>query len=150
MRPMNPCWAVQGWTALFTGPPAKAFGRVSWFEGLSHGRSQAYPWLRPARHARDSHCGACVAGGGHGEEAQLANCYRSCFAIAEQNQIQSIAFPAISTGAYRFPLDRATEIAVTETKEFLDTNRFLDRVTFVCFSDKAYQCYLNTVQSRTA
>ena len=49
--------------------------------------------------------GPVWAGGGHREDEQLASCYRSCFAIAQQNQIRSIAFPAISTGAYRFPLE---------------------------------------------
>ena len=90
--------------------------------------------------------GPVWAGGGHGEDERLASCYRSCFAIAEQAQIRSIAFPAISTGAYRFPLDRATAIAVAETVEFLNKNISLDRVTFVCFSDRAYQCYMNTLQ----
>ena len=91
--------------------------------------------------------GPVWASGGHGEEEQLARCYRSCFAIAEKTNIRSIAFPAISTGAYRFPLERATAIAVAETRQFLDKNRSLDRVIFVCFSDRAYQCYLDTVQS---
>ena len=90
--------------------------------------------------------GPVWAGGGHGKDEKLASCYRTCFAIAEQNQIRSIAFPAISTGVYRFPLDRATAIAVTETTRFLGKNRSLDKVTFVCFSDRAYQCYLNTVE----
>ena len=90
--------------------------------------------------------GPVWAGGGRGEDEQLASCYRSCFAIAEQNQIRSIAFPAISTGVYRFPLDRATGIALAETVEFLHNNRSLVEVTFVCFGDRAYQCYLNTVQ----
>ena len=90
--------------------------------------------------------GPVWVGGGHGEDELLASCYRNCFAVAEENQIRSIAFPAISTGAYRFPLERATAIAVAETMGFLSKNRSLDRVTFVCFSDRAYQCYLNTVQ----
>src|SRR5512134_806526 len=45
-------------------------------------------------------------GGGHGEDLLLASCYRNCFALAEKHDLRSIAFPAISTGAYRFPLER--------------------------------------------
>ena len=86
--------------------------------------------------------GPVWAGGGYGEDEKLAGCYRSCFAIAEQYSLRSIAFPAISTGAYRFPLDRATAIAVAETIRFLSNNRSLDRVTFICFSDRAYGHYL--------
>ena len=85
-------------------------------------------------------------GGSHGEDALLANCYRSCFAIAEQNRFRSIAFPAVSAGAYGFPLDRAAAIAVTETVEFLARNKSVDTVTLVCFSDRAYQCYLDAVR----
>ncbi len=84
-------------------------------------------------------------GGGDGEDEALASCYRSCFAIAEEYNIRTIAFPAISTGAYGFPLEPATSIAVAETNDFLSTNSSTDLVTFVCFSDRAYQCYQNAL-----
>ena len=90
--------------------------------------------------------GPVWAGGDHGEDKLLASCYRNCYAVAEETHIRSIAFPAISTGAYGFPLERATAIAVAETIEFLGKNRSLDNVTFVCFSDRAYQCYTSTIQ----
>ena len=73
-------------------------------------------------------------GGNHGEDALLAGCYRSCFAIAEQNRFRSIAFPAVSAGPYGFPLDRAAAIAVTETVEFLGRSTSLDTVMLVCFT----------------
>jgi len=86
-------------------------------------------------------------GGGHEEDELLARCYRSCFALAEQHSVRTIAFPAISTGAYGFPLERATAIAVGETRAFLGKNTYLESVTFVCFSERAYQSYLATLQT---
>tara|TARA_B100000315_G_scaffold260162_1_gene319624 strand:- start:1183 stop:1686 length:504 start_codon:yes stop_codon:yes gene_type:complete len=84
-------------------------------------------------------------GGGRAEDELLARCYRSCFALAELHAMRSIGFPAISTGAYGFPLERATSIAVTEAREFLRTNESVEKVSFVCFTPQAYQCYLSTL-----
>jgi O-acetyl-ADP-ribose deacetylase (regulator of RNase III) len=85
-------------------------------------------------------------GGGRAEDELLARCYRSCFALAERHVMRSIGFPAISTGAYGFPLGRATLIAVTETVDFLRTNESVEKVSFVCFTLPAYHCYLSTLQ----
>src|SRR5438128_1724356 len=60
--------------------------------------------------------------GKHGEAELLASCYRTCFALAEQHGVRTIAFPSISTGAYGFPMERAARIAVEETKKFLQKN----------------------------
>ena len=90
--------------------------------------------------------GPVWGGGGHAEDELLARCYRSCFALAERYSMRTIGFPAISTGAYGFPLERATLIAVIETADFLRTKNCLERVTFVCFTQQAYQCYLTTVR----
>ncbi len=86
--------------------------------------------------------GPVWSGGQRGEPELLAACYQSCFALAEQQGIGAIAFPAISTGVYAFPLEPATAIAVSETVDFLMGNRSLQKVTFVCHSQRAYQCYL--------
>lgn len=75
------------------------------------------------------------------EDRLLASCYRSCLNLTEQHQIKTIAFPSISTGAYGFPMERAAKIAVSEVKRFLDNNQSLERVIFVCFDKKTYQCY---------
>src|SRR5437867_1653157 len=61
-------------------------------------------------------------GGERGERDLLASCYRSCFALAAQHEIRTIAFPSISTGAYGFPMDRAARIAVREAKSALTNN----------------------------
>jgi O-acetyl-ADP-ribose deacetylase (regulator of RNase III) len=79
--------------------------------------------------------------GSHREDALLASCYRNCLQLAVQHGLKTIAFPAISTGAYGFPLERATHIALTETKRFLANDRSLAQVVFVCFGLAAYQCY---------
>jgi O-acetyl-ADP-ribose deacetylase len=85
-------------------------------------------------------------GGNRNEDKLLAECYRSCFALADEHAIKTIAFPAISAGAYGFPLERATRIAVTEVKDFLERNATLEKVLLVCFSERAYHCYVNTVE----
>lgn len=73
-------------------------------------------------------------GGGKGEPDLLASCYRRSLEIAAERQLQSVAFPAISTGVYRFPADRAAEIAVTTVIDFLAQSPLPTHVTFCCFS----------------
>ncbi|MBN2034038.1 MAG: O-acetyl-ADP-ribose deacetylase [Deltaproteobacteria bacterium] len=79
--------------------------------------------------------------GQEGEDRLLANCYRNCFKAAKDLKIPSIAFPSISTGAYGFPLERATDIALRETKKFLETDKTLTKVVFVCFGEKVLNAY---------
>ena len=75
--------------------------------------------------------------GGHENEPQLLeNCYKNSLLLASENGIRTIAFPAISTGAYEFPPDQAAQIAVKTTKAFLKNNKLPARVTFVCFQEK--------------
>jgi O-acetyl-ADP-ribose deacetylase (regulator of RNase III) len=74
-------------------------------------------------------------GGRSGEDALLASCYRNSLELAVANGMRSIAFPAISTGIYRFPLARATDIAVGAVREFLAGAPAIERVLFVCFNE---------------
>ena len=85
-------------------------------------------------------------GGGLQEDALLASCYQKSLALAAQHQLGSIAFPAISTGIFGFPLERATDIALAETKRFLDDHPLPAQVVFVCFSQHDYQVYLDAMQ----
>ena len=80
-------------------------------------------------------------GGGHGEERLLAACYRNALARAEELGAASIAFPAISTGIYRFPLERAAQIALDSVRGELPKAPALARVVFCCFSAEAAQVY---------
>ena len=84
--------------------------------------------------------------GRHAEDELLASCYRSCFALAEQHRIRSIAFPSISTGAYGFPIERAARIAVSETKKFMQGNTAVEKVLLVCFGKSAYDTYAKAVR----
>jgi O-acetyl-ADP-ribose deacetylase (regulator of RNase III) len=83
--------------------------------------------------------------GRHGEDGLLASCYKSCFTIAEQHLIRTMAFPSISTGAYGFPMERATRIAVAETRHFLERNRSVEKVVLVCFGGNACEIYARAV-----
>ena len=80
-------------------------------------------------------------GGGQNEERLLSDCYRNSLRAAVESGAKTVAFPAISTGVYGFPLRRATEIAMKETIDFLKNEDFLDQVTFVCFGDEALSTY---------
>lgn len=79
-------------------------------------------------------------GGRHGEDELLACCYRNSLRLAVELGARSLAFPAISTGVYRFPAERAAGIAVRETREFLERQPGLD-VRFVCFDQPTYELY---------
>ena len=80
------------------------------------------------------------------EDELLASCYRNSLALAEQYQIKTIAFPAISTGVYGFPVARAAQIAASEIQAFLETNNWVEQVILVCFSQTAYERYLTAVK----
>ncbi len=74
-------------------------------------------------------------GGGRGEDALLASCYRNSLRLAEEHGVESIAFPAISCGVYRFPLARAAGIAVHEVRSFLQAHprSGIRKIIFCCF-----------------
>ena len=84
-------------------------------------------------------------GGGRHEDELLASCYRASLELAVEKGVRTIAFPAISTGVYGFPLQRATAIAVREVRSFLEENPSLEKVVFVCFGKVAYECYLGSL-----
>jgi len=87
----------------------------------------------PAKHVIHA-VGPVWNGGGHGEDALLASCYSTAIALCRANNLTSIAFPAISTGVYRFPPDRAAGIAVKTVADALPSAPSLIRVIFCCFS----------------
>ena len=79
--------------------------------------------------------------GRQSEDELLASCYRRSLALAVENGLRTLAFSAISTGVYGFPLERATRIAVRETRAFLEKNPSLEKVIFVCFDHCTRDCY---------
>jgi len=80
-------------------------------------------------------------GGTSGEDQLLASCYRNSLKVAAELGVKSIAFPSISTGAYGFPMERATEIALKEVSEFLKKDEGIEKVVFVCFGKEAFRIY---------
>lgn len=81
-------------------------------------------------------------GGIHNEEKLLKNCYINSLILAKENHCQTIAFPNISTGVYRFPKEKAAEIAIESVYEFLDNDNSFKRVVFVCFDQENLSLYM--------
>lgn len=84
-------------------------------------------------------------GGGRGEAEILANCYHNSLQIAVENKIRTIAFPAISCGAYRFPILNAAKIAVATTREFLANNDKIDNLIFALWSEDIREVYRSLI-----
>ncbi len=80
-------------------------------------------------------------GGKHGEPETLANCYRNSLRLAVENGIKTIAFPAISCGAYGYPIQEAAQIAVKATRDFLANDDKIEKVIFVLWDEEIYQAY---------
>jgi O-acetyl-ADP-ribose deacetylase len=80
-------------------------------------------------------------GGKHGEAQTLANCYRSSLRLAVENEIKTIAFPAISCGAYGYPIQEAAHIALETTREFLGATDNMDKVIYVLWGEDVYKAY---------
>jgi len=80
-------------------------------------------------------------GGKRGEAEVLANCYRNSLGVAVKNGVKTIAFPAISCGAYRYPIAEAAKIAVATTQEFLQAHSEMEKVIFVVLDDEIFAIY---------
>ena len=85
--------------------------------------------------------GPVWAGGKRHEPQILANCFRNSLQLAVENRIKTIGFPAISCGAYGYPIQEATRIALETTREFLEENDKIDKVLFVLWTEDIYQAY---------
>jgi O-acetyl-ADP-ribose deacetylase len=86
-------------------------------------------------------------GGDQGEDGLLASCHRRSLEVAAALGCRTVAFPAVSTGVYRFPVERAAAIAVRTVAEELDSRPTLDRVTFVLFSDDHLRAFQQALES---
>lgn len=80
-------------------------------------------------------------GGNKGEPELLADCYRNSLQLAVAHGLKSIAFPNISTGVYHFPKPEAADIAIKTVQQFVENNKSIDEVFFVCFDDGNYSLY---------
>ena len=111
------------------------------FGGCNTGEARITPGFNlPARYVIHTP-GPVWHGGGYGEEALLASCYRSCLELAEANGCETVDFPSISTGVYRFPLDKAAPIAIGTIAAFLEEHPQIRRVRMVCFDERTKVYY---------
>lgn len=102
-------------------------------------------YLLPARYV--IHTVGPVWSGGENEEPELlASCYRSCFALAREHNLRTLAFPAISCGVYGYPIHQATEIALRETRAELSRNDSIEKVVFSCFDYLVHESYLRAME----
>lgn len=80
------------------------------------------------------------------EDDLLADCYKNCLKLAVENSIKTIAFPAISTGVYGFPKDKAAKIVYQTVKVFIKNNKKIEKVIFVLFSEKDIQIFKEAIK----
>jgi O-acetyl-ADP-ribose deacetylase (regulator of RNase III) len=90
--------------------------------------------------------GPVWSGGNRGEPETLANCYRNSLRVAVENEIESVAFPAISCGAYGYPIAAAANIAVGATRKFLAETGKIDKVIFVLATEDTFAVYENLLK----
>ena len=90
--------------------------------------------------------GPVWSGGSHGEAVKLAECYSNSFKLARKNGLRTIAFPAISTGVYGYPIEKATWIAVEEGLRFKDE---FDEIRYICFSESDHHMYKKVYEELT-
>jgi len=100
----------------------------------------------PARYVVHA-VGPVWRGGDRGEDALLASCHHEALRLAAEVGAATIAFPAISCGAYRFPIDRAASVAVGAVIEALDEGAFTGSVIFVCFEDKTHRAFARALEN---
>ncbi len=103
----------------------------------------------PARHVIHT-VGPVWHGGRSGEREKLASCYRRSLEVARENGLTSVAFPSISTGAYRYPLDEAAKVALRTVKEYLEAHTDIELVRFVLFGPESYRAYEQALEDLTA
>jgi O-acetyl-ADP-ribose deacetylase (regulator of RNase III) len=115
--------------------------------GCPPGEARITPGFRlPARYVIHT-VGPIWKGGAAGEDDILRRCYRSSLALAAQFGVRSIAFPAISTGAYGFPDLRAARIAVAELRDGADRYEELSDIRVICFSERTFAAYESAIES---
>jgi len=136
---------VDGAIHRSAGPDLLEFNRK--LGGCKTGEAKISPGFNlPAKYIIHT-VGPVWNGGKNNEDKLLANCYKYSLKLAVENGIKTIAFPAISTGVYRFPLERATKIAVNEVKKFLEKDETIEKVIFVCFDEETYGVYQTAVKN---
>lgn len=117
---------------------------------LSDRRSQSNTSISSAMSVCHSYAGTDLARWTCGEAVLLAGCYQNCLRIASELNCKTVAFPSISTGVYRFPLNRAAEIAIRTIEEYLSTHAEIEQVSMICFDGTTLSAYQNALSEREA
>ena len=108
--------------------------------GCATGDAKATPGFRlPAKWVFHA-VGPVWSGGSRGEDELLASCYRRCIELAREHSVKTIAFPAISTGVYHFPPDRAANIAIQTARRHIEGSG-VEEVNFICFGEETKRIY---------
>jgi O-acetyl-ADP-ribose deacetylase (regulator of RNase III) len=129
---------VDGAIHRAAGP--ELYDACSKLNGCATGDAKATPGFRlPSKWVFHA-VGPVWQGGEHGEDKLLANCYRRSLEFAHEHQVRSIAFPAISTGVYHFPQERAARIAVDTVRKHVEASG-VETVQFVCFNRETLDIY---------
>lgn len=102
----------------------------------------------PAEHVIHT-VGPVYRDGKHGESEKLKECYKNSVAVAKENEIKAIAFPAISTGIYGYPLEEASEIAMQTVVEMTKDDAAIEKVVFVAFDDETENVLNETLKKVT-
>lgn len=111
------------------------------FDGCAPGEAVITPGFKlPAKYIIHTP-GPIWRGGTHNEAAVLANSYRNSLQLADAHHCTTVAFPSISTGVYRYPLEQAATIALTTLKKALGHTQFVETVTMVCFDAHTFSAY---------
>ncbi|MEK7686263.1 MAG: O-acetyl-ADP-ribose deacetylase [Verrucomicrobiota bacterium] len=99
----------------------------------------------PAKHVIHT-VGPVWRGGRHHEPELLASCYVESLKLAVVHHVKTLAFPAISCGAYGYPIDQAAQVAIQEIVKFLSANPTVEKVYISCFTDEVYDAYVAALQ----
>jgi O-acetyl-ADP-ribose deacetylase (regulator of RNase III) len=116
--------------------------------GCPTGEARITPGFQlPARYIIHT-VGPVWQGGEQGEAELLASCYRNSLALAEQHQLSSIAFPAISCGVYGYPPAQASQVALSEILQFMPHSQFIKQIELIAFSENMLQVFQSALQAR--
>ncbi|HWY76127.1 MAG TPA: O-acetyl-ADP-ribose deacetylase [Verrucomicrobiae bacterium] len=85
-------------------------------------------------------------GGGRGEADLLASCYRNSLELAAQDRARTVAFPAISCGAFGYPIGSASRVAISTISRFLETKSSVEKVFLCCFADDVHEAYFGAMK----
>jgi O-acetyl-ADP-ribose deacetylase len=128
--------------AIHRAAGAELLAACRQLNGCQTGKAKITPGYRLTAKYVIHTVGPVWHGGNAGEAELLASCYHESLQLAIEYQIKTIAFPAISCGVYGYPIDLAAKVALTTVADVLITNNSIDGVSFVCFSDRDYDAYV--------